>query len=124
MRKTYRLTKGEDFEQVRSEGRSWVHPLLVLCALPNDRAHSRFGFAVGKRVGKAVTRNRAKRLLREAIRLRENHIAPGWDLVFIARARIRQADFHQVDRAVEHLLRRAGLLWPEGDDETPGSDPH
>ncbi|MFQ6058476.1 MAG: ribonuclease P protein component, partial [Anaerolineae bacterium] len=115
MKKKYRLTSNEDFQRVRRQGRSWAHPLLVLCALPNDREHSRFGFAVGKRVGKAVARNRAKRLLREATRLRQARIVPGWDLVFIARQPIRQADFRQVDQAVEGLLRRASLLRAEAE---------
>ena len=113
MKKTHRLTRSEEFQRVRQQGHSWAHPLLVLCALRNDRDQSRFGFAVGRRVGNAVTRNRARRLMREAIRLRQSRVAPGWDLVFIARAPIRQADLHRVDRAVEDLLRRAGLLRPE-----------
>lgn len=92
------------------EGRSWAHPLLVLRALPNDLEHSRFGFSVSHWVGKAVVRNRAKRLMREATRLRQGGIEEGWDLVLIARNPIREADFKQVNQAVEQLLRRAGLL--------------
>ena len=61
-------------------------------------------------MGKAVIRNRAKRLMREAARLRQGDIKEGWDLVFIARHPIREADFKQVDQAFEQLLRRAGLL--------------
>lgn len=95
---------------MRQEGRSWAHPLVVLCALPNDLGHSRFGFSVSHWVGKAVVRNRAKRLMREATRLRQGNIKEGWDLVFIARHPIREADFKQVDQAIEQLLRRAGLL--------------
>jgi ribonuclease P protein component len=48
--------------------------------------------------------------MREATRLRQGDIKEGWDLVFIARNPIREADFKQVDQAVEQLLRRAGLL--------------
>jgi len=95
---------------VRREGRSWTHPLLVLCALPNDLEYSRFGFSVSHWVGKAVVRNRAKRLMREVTRLRQGDIKEGWDLVFIARNPIREANFKQVDQAIEQLLRRAGLL--------------
>jgi ribonuclease P protein component len=104
------LRSNKQFQRVRREGRSWAHPLLVLCALPNDLEHSRFGFSVSHWVGKAVVRNRAKRLLREATRLRQGDIKEGWDLVLIARNPIREADFKQVDQAVEQLLRRAGLL--------------
>lgn len=110
MEKKYRLRKNRDFQRVYGEGDSWAHPLLVLCALPNGLGYSRFGFSVGHRIGKAVARNRAKRLMREATRLRLSLIAQGWDLVFIARQPIGEADFHQVDRAIEELLRRARLL--------------
>jgi len=71
---------------------------------------SRFGFAVSHRIGKAVVRNRVKRLMREATRLRRESIAQGWDLVFTARQPIAEADFHQVDKAIAELLHRANLL--------------
>jgi len=85
MERRYRLTDNEQFQRVKKEGRSWSHVLLVLCALPNELDYSRFGFSVSKRVGKAAVRNRAKRLLRESARARQAAIAPGQDLVFIAR---------------------------------------
>jgi ribonuclease P protein component len=110
LKKRYRLRSNKQFQRVRREGRSWAHPLLVLCTLPNDLEHSRFGFSVSHWVGKAVVRNRAKRLMREATRLRQGDIGEGWDLVFIARHPIREANFKQVDQAVGQLLRRAGLL--------------
>jgi len=113
MKRKYRLTDNEQFQRVRKDGRSWAHPLLVLCALPNDLTHSRFGFAISQRIGKSAVRNRVKRLIREATRLRQPAIAPGWDLVFIARGPIREADFSQVEAAVVQLLKRARLLRGE-----------
>ncbi len=110
MNKRYRLRDKHQFQRVKREGRCWFHLLLVLCVLPNGLDYSRFGFSASKRVGKAVVRNRAKRLLREATRLRHTMIPPGQDLVFIARSPIKDADFQEVDRAVGELLRQAGLL--------------
>jgi ribonuclease P protein component len=81
-----------------------------LCILPNDLPYSRFGFAVSSRIGNAVHRNRIKRRLREAMRLRMDSIQPGWDLVLIARNPIRSADYQQMDAACARLLRRAHLL--------------
>ena len=104
------MRSNKQFQLVRREGRSWAHPFLVLCALPNDLEHNRFGFSASHWVGNAVVRNRAKRLMREATRLRQGDIKEGWDLVFIARNPIREASFKQVDQAVRQLLRRAGLL--------------
>jgi ribonuclease P protein component len=48
--------------------------------------------------------------MREAIRLRQAMIADGWDVVIVARRPMGEANFHQVDQAVEQLLRRARLL--------------
>jgi ribonuclease P protein component len=112
MRKKNRLRANADFQRLRREGRTWLHPLLVMSALPNDREHSRFGLAVGRQIGKATERNRIKRRMREGLRLRvqKGEVAAGWDVVFIARRPIRDASFHQVDEAIGLLLRRAGLV--------------
>jgi ribonuclease P protein component len=110
MKKRFRLRKNSDFQRVYKKGHSWAHPLLVLYALRNDLGYSRFGFSVSKRVGGAVVRNRARRLIQEATRLRLAMIADGWDVVIVARQPMGEANFHQVDRAVEQLLRRARLL--------------
>ena len=109
MKRHLRLRERERFRQVRKEGRSWAHPILVLCALPNDLPYSRFGFTASRRVGKATVRNRARRRMREAIRVRVDRIPSGWDTVFIARAPIVEAAFAEIEAASESLLRRAGL---------------
>ncbi len=65
---------------------------------------------MSRRIGKAVRRNRVKRLLREATRLRLARIAPGWDVVVIARGRAAEADFWQIGAALDQVLASAGLL--------------
>jgi ribonuclease P protein component len=109
MERQYRLRRSPDFGHVRREGQSWTHPLLILAAAPNGRPTSRFGFVVSKRIGKAVPRNRARRLMRESVRRHLAHITPGWDCVWIARAPF-EATLAQVDAAVIQLLQRA-RLW-------------
>lgn len=83
---------------------------MVLCALPNELPYSRFGFAVSRKIGSAVQRNRVRRRLRESIRLMQSRIAPGWDLVFIARPAIARASYHEISATCARLLRRAQLL--------------
>ena len=111
MRRKYRLRSNDDFERLRREGRTVVNPLLVMSSLPNGLAYSRFGFSVGRRIGGAVDRNRVKRRLREAVRVRiqKGDLAAGWDVVFIARHPTREASFAQIGQAIDLLLRRAGL---------------
>ena len=110
MKRYQRLRDKARFRQVREEGRSWAHPRLVLCALPNGLPYSRFGFTASRHVGKAVARNRARRLMREAVHLHLQRIEAGWDLVFIARAALGGATFQEVENACAALLRRA-RLW-------------
>jgi len=105
---------------VRQEGANYAHPLLVLCCLPNQEAFSRCGFTVSRRVGKAVERNRARRRMSEAMRLLWDVVTPGWDMVWVARPGINEAEFSELQSACARLLRRARLLRdpdsePEGE---------
>jgi ribonuclease P protein component len=111
MQRRHRLRSSAEFGHVRQQGRTLAHPLLVLSYVRNDLEYSRFGFVVGGRLGKAATRNRIKRRMREAVRMRiqEREIARGWDIVLIARQPIVTASFQQVDEAIGLLLRRAAL---------------
>ena len=107
MNRRYRLTKPDDFARVRRQGRSWAGPLLVLAAARNQGDQVRFGFSVGKRIGNAVTRNRTKRRLREAVWRQRDLIPSGYDLVFIARHPIGRVSFQQIEQAVHHLVFKA-----------------
>ncbi|MBI4320033.1 MAG: ribonuclease P protein component [Chloroflexi bacterium] len=110
LQKEYRLSKDVRIRAVRGQGRSWAHPLLVLYALPNDLGLARVGMSTSKRVGSAVVRNRAKRLIREAIRPLHPQIETGWDLLLVARSSIAAASLAEVSTAVVQLLRRSRTL--------------
>ena len=105
------LTKSEQYGLVYEKGSSWTNGLVVMKALPNGLSWSRYGFSVGRRVGGAVVRNRVKRRLREV--LRSAQLAPGWDIIFIARSPAAGADFASLRKSVQGLLSRAGLLTRE-----------
>ena len=113
MQRSFRLTRSEDFKRVRRDGKSYAHPLVVLIVQNNDQPRVRVGVAAGKSVGTAVTRNRAKRLLREAMRSLIPTIASGTDLILIARPALASAALTDAKRALENLLQRARILTPK-----------
>ncbi len=102
------LTNRAQYNSVYRHGKGWANSLLVMKAVPNGLSLTRYGFAVTKKVGKAVQRNRLRRLLREIMRLQSLKL--GWDIVFIARSVAVSADYHQLERTVTKLLARAQLL--------------
>lgn len=107
MERRTRLRRASDVRQVYDEGQSWAHPLLVLVARPNDLDFSRVGFTASRKLGGAVARNRAKRLLREAARHLYTRFGAGWDVMLIARAGLLKEKEPQVERALAILLKRA-----------------
>lgn len=118
MRRAYRLRRPDQFRRARREGRTLATPLLLLNIIAGRRRRTRCGFVVSKQIGIAVRRNRAKRRVREAVRLILPRIAPGYDLVFVVRSPgAVDASFTLIQDSVEELLRRAQVLLSE-----PGPD--
>jgi ribonuclease P protein component len=123
VQKKFRLTRSEDFKRVRRSGKSYAHPLVVLIVQAHDQRstsqsgsvdqpHVKIGVAAGRTVGTAVYRNRAKRLLREVMRTLIPNIAPGFDLILIARPRLPSATLEETRQALLILLQRAQILTP------------
>ena len=107
MQRWRRISGQKRHSQIHREGSSAANRLLVIRYLANGLDHSRFAYVVSKRVGNAVVRNRVKRRLREAVRIRS--LNGGWDAVFIGRRGIERATFREVNRAVANLLRRSRI---------------
>lgn len=95
---------------MRAEGRAVRHPLLIVTSAPNGLAHNRYGFITARHLGNAVTRNRARRRMREAVRRFHPALNPGNDIIFIARAPIASQSYAAICDALESTLRRAGLV--------------
>jgi ribonuclease P protein component len=83
---------------------------MALSLAPNGLLYNRYGFVTGKSLGKAVTRNRVRRLLRESVRLLHPHLLAGYDIVLIARPPVVGQPFAAVKRIVDQLAQRAGIL--------------
>ena len=109
MRRQQHLRHRRDFDAVYRSGRSYAQGPLVLRTRANpDVAAPRFGFAVGKRLGGAVVRNRIKRRLREAVKA--SGARGSVDVVVIARNGADDESFQDLRTVLDSLLRRADLL--------------
>lgn len=121
--KKHRLRHRSDVQSVRRSGQQFRHPLAIFLVAPaslNGRQlsegemtggpPSRFAFVASRRVGSAVKRNRAKRLMREALRSQMDNIQPGWDGIFIARTETATSSLPETAGAVGDLLSRAKIL--------------
>jgi len=88
MRKTTVLKLNKDFKRLYYRGKSAVDPALVTYAMRNRQPEeNRVGITVTKKIGKAVCRNRCKRIIRAAYRELESQIPAGWDFIFVARGK-------------------------------------
>jgi ribonuclease P protein component len=99
--KCNRLSRQRDFQRVLSVRRRAGNRLLVVYVAPNQLSFSRMGLRAGREVGGAVTRNRLKRLVREAFRLTRDQIPAGLDIVCI----VRPADTPTLQLYLAHLPR-------------------
>ena len=104
------MTRSEEFKRVRRTGKSFAHPLLVLYFMHTEKIDVHVGVSAGLAVGNAVERNRAKRLLREAMNSILPMTKPGSQVVLIARPALAAATLQETHAALSSLMDRAGLI--------------
>jgi ribonuclease P protein component len=124
LRPRERLTKSADYRRVLRRGVRLDGRLFNLAAAPNQLAHHRLGLTVSRRVGGAVQRNRAKRLLRDAFRRRDRETAVHCDLVLVAKREILGSTRADLDRELARgLARLERRLSPRPSPAQPRPDP-
>jgi ribonuclease P protein component len=109
-RRTARIKEGRQFSRVRQDGKRLAIGCMIAnwCALPRETS-SRLGVITSRKIGNAVIRSRARRLLRETFRLHQHEFCPAVELVLIARASIVGKGLPQVEKDFLAIVRRAEL---------------
>jgi len=105
-RKSERLHKRRDFLKVYAEGKRYNLPLFIIFARASEQPVSRLGITVSRKIGKAVRRNRAKRLIREVFRKNKGRFPFPLDLVVNVKEAIREADYWAVEAEFLRFIER------------------
>lgn len=99
------------FQKGYKRGKSFVSPVLVTYIIKGKKnSPSRIGITTSKKIGCAVRRNRARRLIKESYRLLSKQVKPGYDLIFVARLKTTFSSESVVEKAMRKHLETAGLL--------------
>ena len=107
---TLKLNRNNDFRRIYARGKSYVDPALVTYVTRTGKDEIKIGITAAKKVGCAVKRNRARRLIKAAYTLLEPNLKKGYSVVFVARALTPKCKMQQVLRSMEKHLCAAGIL--------------
>jgi ribonuclease P protein component len=106
-----RLKQARDFARVRRDGRRLAcGPFIANWRVLPPGSPTRLGVITAKKLGNAVARARARRLLREVFRLHQHDLARPVDLVLVAQRPLVGEGMPLVEETFMTMLRKAGLL--------------
>lgn len=103
------IHRNKEFSRVYARGKSYVHPQIVLYVAKNRVGYTRVGLTATKKVGHAVQRNRARRIMRAAL---TEHLSPnigGYDIILVARGVTPKLKSTQLSKTLGKLFSKAGL---------------
>lgn len=110
MPKIETLKLNKDFKRLYGRGKSFVHPVLVTYVMKSRTGYCRVGVTTGKKVGNAVQRNRARRIILAAYRELVPEISGGFDIVFVARSKTPFVKSTDIYRVLAKQLKEAGAI--------------
>ena len=122
---TKSLKQNHLFQRLYKKGKSAAGRYVAVYCRKNGLDYNRLGLTAGKKLGHAVDRNRVRRRIREAYRLREPELARGYDIVVVARSRAIDGEYSQIADCLYSQLEKLGILGKEScHEETPAvADP-
>ncbi len=110
MKSTQTICENRLFRRLYKSGKSEVTPLFVLYLRKNGQKVNRLGITTSTKVGNAVQRSRCRRVLREAYRLLEPEMVPGYDIILVARTRTAFVSMNAVKDMMKNVLVRQGAM--------------
>lgn len=110
MSKILTLKENRDFKRLYRSKTSFVSPTLVTYLIRNNSGTVRYGITIGKKIGNAVKRSRARRVIRAAFREIYPEISQGCDVVFVARGKTPYVKSTAVKTDMYRHFSQAGLI--------------
>lgn len=112
MKKIKTLKKNYEFKNVLSKGKFYINKHIILYVKDNNKKENYVGIAVNTKVGKAVRRNRIKRLIRESYRIEKDKLKRGKDIVFLwnKNSSIEGMNYSIVHKEMLELFDRANMV--------------
>lgn len=104
------LKENRDFRRIYNRGKSYVSPALVTYVMKNRLQVVRIGITASKKTGKAVQRNRSRRIITAALREIYPQIKDGYDFIFVARGKTPYLKSTDIMRCMKKQLKQAGVL--------------
>lgn len=108
--KSTTLKENKDFRRLYYRGKSDASSCLVTYVMKSRLGKTRVGITSGKKIGNAVKRNRARRLIRAAFTEYEDRLNGDYDIVFVARTKTAQVKMQEVQKQMEDQLKKLGAL--------------
>jgi len=108
--KSNTLKENKDFRRLYYRGKSEASPCLVTYVMKSRRRETRIGITSGKKIGGAVQRNRARRVIRAAFSEVEGRIIGSFDIVFVARTKTTEVKMQKVLSEIEKQLKSLGVI--------------
>ncbi len=109
--KTYTIKKNYEFKRTLDKGKFYGSNTIQIFIKQNNKKINRIGIAISTKVGKAVKRNRIKRLIREVYRDNNKSIKQGYDFVVLwnKKTAIEEANYYNIKDSMKKILERAEL---------------
>lgn len=112
MKKIKTLKKNYEFKNVLTKGKYYLGKYITIYIKNNNENENYIGIAVSTKIGKAVRRNRIKRLIRESYRIKKSNLKKGYDIVFLwnKKANYDEIDFKCINDEIDILLEKAEMV--------------